>query len=175
MGSSYGTDVHVLPAYNNSTMVGLGSWLRPFSQIPHPSRTRLLTETKGFLTDLWNPHPENFYFQEGDAGNKELYTWGSHGKIRRHNAGFCDGHAKSILYKVRDDVVVEADHYVHTGEFDLRGGEVDQVQPNGWHPNGMLLTIGAFPSIGMGVKRGEGWQNHCFPAPPTQTTWANVP
>ncbi len=174
VGSSYGTDAYLLPA-DDSTIVGLGPWLRPYTQIKHASRTRLLTETKGFLADLRNPHPENFYFQEGDAGNKELYTWGNHGKVRRHNVGFCDGHASPILYEVRDDVVVEPDRYVYTGAFGKRGGEVDQVEPNGTYPDGTPFTIGGEYSIGQGVKRGPGWQNHCFPAPPTQTTWGSGP
>jgi prepilin-type N-terminal cleavage/methylation domain-containing protein/prepilin-type processing-associated H-X9-DG protein len=175
VGSSYGTDSLVLPDFHLSTLSDLGPWLRPFSQIPHASRTKLLTETKGCHADLWNPHPQNFYFQAGDMGNQELYTMGNHGKVRRHNVGFCDGHASPILYEVRDDVVVEPDQYVHTDEVDLRGGKVDKVQPNGTHPDGTLFTIGGEYSIGVGVKRGPGWQNHCFPAPPTQTTWGSGP
>ena len=176
VGSSYGVDSLVLPAYELSTIVGLGPWLRPFSQITQPSQTTLLKETKGFLAELWNTHPQNYFYEPGDAGNKQLYTWGNHGKVRRHNVGFCDGHAEPILYEISDDVVLEPDQYVHTGEFDLRGGKVDQVRPNGSHPNGMPLTVGGGAlGIGTVVRRGDNWQNHCFPSPPTYTTWGSGP
>ncbi len=164
VGSSYAAHTSNGPSFQ-STMIDPGPWLRSSWQIPKPSRTIILTETKGVQAPLWHSRPGH--------PRERVYAMGNHGILRRHNIGFCDGHAKPIRFEARDDIRVEANRYVHTGEWHLRGGRIDPVEANGLDPGGEPWTIDEF--VGNWAKRGDDWQNHCFPAPPTHTTWGSGP
>ena len=87
---------------------------------------------------------------------------GNHGVMRKHNTAFVDGHAAAILYEVRTDVNGAPGNVVnHTGEFEIRGGTVENVTVNA--PGGATLS-----SLWHLIYEGPDFQNHCFPAPAVQ-------
>ena len=155
LGNSYGNDSVIYGVFggDDTLVVSIGSYLRPYSQVPRTSRVTLLLETNGFYGSGWNGPL---------IGSPGEFTMGNHGVMRKHNTAFVDGHAASILYEVRTDVNgISGGQVNHTGEFELRGGSVENV------------TVNAPGGIGLGslwhlIYEGPDFQNHCFPAPAVQ-------
>ncbi len=166
MGNSYGTDSHVLQMSSDPTaLLGLGVWLRPYSQIPDPGRTTVLKESKGRFASWWNPPPEI----QNRGGDAEYYAYGNHGVLREHNVAFADGHTRPVRYEVLDDLTLTGNEYTHTGNPVLRGGRLHPIAPENL-PNtgGFSFTL---EQVGPFVKRGDDWQDSCFPAPAVHFDW----
>lgn len=154
MGNSYATD----PMLFGPDMMTMGTWMRPYSQIPNASMNVLLKETTGLHSAWWNsPYFEN----QCSENSTHPFSWGNHGALREHNVGFVDGHARTIRYEVVDDMLVSAGgQYISSGDRQMRGGRVDPVDTPGV-PDGSLRYL---------ILRGDDWQEHCFPAPPIEVT-----
>lgn len=155
LGNSYATDSILLggPGYLVTT---IGPYLRPYSQVPTPSRRTLLKESKGYYGSGWNQ-----WF--GPQRDDKQFTWGNHGKLRSHMTAFVDGHAEEILYEVRTDA--EGFDFQHTGRFALRGGRLEDVAVNGIDEFGNEWS---FSNLAHLMFSGPGWADHCFPAPAVQ-------
>ena len=152
LGNSYATDgvIYGTIGGGERQVVSIGAWMRPYSQIVRTSRVTLLTETNGFYASGWNAVA---------GGSLGEFTMGNHGVLRKHNTAFVDGHATPILFEVRTDISGVTDgRVVHSGEFQIRGGVVENVDVNS--PDGS--TIGNLWHL---IYAGPNFQNHCFPAP----------
>ena len=153
MGSSYATDGVIYGCFGGGCpggnyVIAIGSWLRPYSQVPRTSRVTLLVETTGFYASGWG------------GGSSGEYTMGNHGTLRQHNTAFVDGHSSAVLYEVRTDVTggTSDGQVTHSGNFRLVGVIVEPVQVNS--PDGMGMQ-----NLWHLIYNGPGYQNHCFPAP----------
>jgi len=163
MGNSYATDSILLgQASPGASLRAIGPWLRPYEQIPNPSRTNLLKETKGFYGSGWNAIGVS-----GIPSNPNEFTIGNHGVLREHNVGFSDGHASPVLFEVRTDAVGvnSSQQVIHSGTFVLRGGRLEQVDvpPGAGQPPFSLERLKHI------LYSGDGWTDHCFPAPAVNT------
>lgn len=155
MGNSYATDSVILGIpTNGSPLSSIGPWLRPYTQIPHTTKTTMLKETKGFYASGWNSLR---------GGDPKDYAMGNHGKLRQHNVAFVDGHASPVLYDVITDYDFQADAIIHSGEFRRTGGRPEPVQLSGIDPNTQVpWTLFDLYHL---LYSGPGWTEHCFPAP----------
>ncbi len=149
LGSSYATDGVIF--LGDSTFTAIGAFLRPYTQFGNPSRLTVFKETNGFYASGWNTI--------GDDQSADQYAIGNHGVLREHMTAFGDGHASSILFDVRTDVALSPTGPVHNGNFQRRGGTIEQFEIN---PPDTDFNYG---SIGRFLVSGPGWQDHAFPAP----------
>ena len=156
MGNSYATDSVILGIpQDGSPLSSIGPWLRPYTQIPFPTKTTMLKETKGFYASGWNGL--------GQAGDPLEFAMGNHRILRQHNTAFVDGHATPILYDIRTDYNLVGGVIAHTGNFRRAGGGPEPVEMNGHDPNtGNPWTINALSHL---LFAGPGWIEYCFPAP----------
>ena len=162
-GSSYQTGAPLIGRPNNNeTLSAIGAWMRPMSQIPNPSRVLLLSESKNRGNEYWNSW----------AFGGDRYNWGWHGKIRTHNHTFADGHAQSVEFSVRTNVVdIASEIELEYDDFSLRGGHTVVVSVSGGNNLHFFWTFGppVATQVGHLLMTGDGWVNHTFPAPALDT------
>ena len=109
----------------------------------------MIKETKGFYNAYWR----NIIWKTPNR-----YTMGNHRTKQEHNVAFVDGHARSVVYRVRTDVskLGNGDQFVvHSGNWVIRGARLEQVNLD-------PPTYGSFYHL---MFSGPGWTEHCFPAP----------
>ncbi len=166
-GSSYAVNSLLVGIPGLTNLASLGPWIRPYSQIPRPSITLTMSETRDRTNAAWMgliwESPTFNHFNHGGAP-------------RTHNYAFADGHVHVVDFTVRSNVSGIVDEItLNYGEWKMKGADTVVVAVTGYGSNCDGTPRGPFtfgPSgtmLGHLLWSGPGWVHHTFPAPSVET------